>query len=127
MAGRKSKILESKAGVGYSGEGSPRSGRGVDAGDFDQDGKQDLVVGNIDSKTTSLYHNVGNEMSDGVNLKTGVSQATRMMSGWGLRFFDYDNDGCNNWVGLTLRPKTTNPDAIGAVIRWNVAMLYPCL
>jgi enediyne biosynthesis protein E4 len=38
-------------------------------------------------------------MFDDVNLKTGVSQATRMMSGWGLRFIDYDNDG---WPDLIL-------------------------
>ena len=25
--------------------------------------------------------------------KNGVAQATRLLSGWGLRFFDYDNDG----------------------------------
>ena len=209
--GKKFEDVGVEAGVGYSGEGAPRSGMGVDSGDFDQDGKQDLVVGNIDTQTTSLYHNVGNEMFDDLNLKTGVSQATRMMSGWGLRFFDYDNDGWpdlilsnghpddavetrnagigyrqpillmhnmagakmdnvsaeagpafekkysarglavgdlnndgypdvvfaenggpvhvlmntassgNHWVGLILRPKTTNPDATGAVIRWSVA------
>ncbi|HZC22028.1 MAG TPA: CRTAC1 family protein [Candidatus Binatia bacterium] len=208
--GKKFEEVGVEAGVGYSSEGAPRSGMGVDAGDFDQDGLQDLVVGNIDTQTHSLYHNIGGEMFDDVNLKTGVSQATRMMSGWGLRFFDYDNDGWpdlilsnghpddavetrnagigyrqpivlmhnnagakmenvsakagtafskkyssrglavgdlnndgypdvvfaenggpvhilmntassgNNWLGLVLRPKTTNPDAVGAVIRWSV-------
>jgi len=82
-----------EAGVGYSSEGSSRSGMGVDAGDFDQDGRQDLVVGNIDTQTASLYRNIGQEMFDDANLRTGVSQATRMLSSWGLRFFDYDNDG----------------------------------
>ena len=24
---------------------------------------------------------------------TGIGMATRWMSGWGLKFFDYDNDG----------------------------------
>ena len=25
----------------------------------------------------------------------GVAQATRLLSGWGLKFFDYDNDGAS--------------------------------
>lgn len=209
--GKKFEEVGVEAGVGYSSEGAPRSGMGVDAGDFDQDGRQDLVVANIDTQTTSLYHNIGQEVFDDVNLKSGVSQATRMMSGWGLRFFDYDNDGwpdlilsnghpddavetrnagityrqpillmhnvagakmdnvsenagpaftrryCsrglaigdlnndgypdivfvenggpvhilmntassgNNWLGLILRAKTANPEAVGAIIRWSLA------
>ena len=97
--GKKFEEVGVEAGVGYNNEGAPRSGMGVDAGDFDQDGRQDLIVANIDTQTTSLYHNVGDEMFDDVNFKTGVGQATRMLSGWGLRFFDYDNDG---WPDLIL-------------------------
>jgi enediyne biosynthesis protein E4 len=92
-AGKKFEEMGVEAGVGYSGEGAARSGMGVDAGDFDQDGRQDLIVGNIDSQTTSLYRNLGHEMFDDANLRTGVSQATRMLSSWGLSFLDYDNDG----------------------------------
>jgi hypothetical protein len=87
------------AGVGYSSEGLARSGMGVDAGDFDCDGREDLIVANIDSQTTSLYRNTSQESFDDINLKTGVGPATRMLSGWGLRFFDYDNDG---WPDLVL-------------------------
>ena len=97
--GKKFEEMGVEAGVDYSSDGAPRSGMGVDSDDFDQDGRQDLIVGNIDTQTTSLYRNVGQEMFDDLNLKTGVSQATRMMSGWGLRFFDYDNDG---WPDLIL-------------------------
>src|SRR5262249_44472869 len=65
----------------------------------DQDGYQDLAVANIDLQTTSLYRNIGQEMFDEVNARMGVRQATWMLSGWGLRFFDYDNDG---WPDLIL-------------------------
>jgi hypothetical protein len=82
-----------EAGVAYSGDGVPRSGMGVDSSDFDRDGQQDLTVGNIDAETTSLYRNVGNGLFDDTNVNTGVARATRMLSTWGLRFFDYDNDG----------------------------------
>ncbi len=97
--GKKFEEMGVPAGVAYSNEGAPRSGMGVDAADFDQDGWQDLIVANIDRQTASLYRNLRGATFDDVNLKTGVSQATRMMSGWGLRFFDHDNDG---WADLIL-------------------------
>ena len=45
------------SGVAYSDSGSPRSGMGVDATDYDGDGWQDLFVANIDQELFSLYHN----------------------------------------------------------------------
>lgn len=79
------------SGVGYSDAGSPRSGMGVDAADFDGDGWQDLFVANIDQELFSLYHN---EKDLTFTDQAGeIGQATRLLSGWGLKFFDYDNDG----------------------------------
>ena len=79
--------------VGFSVNGTPRSGMGVDAADFDGDGKQDLFVSNVDQEMFSLYKNDGNEFFTDVAAANGISQATRLLSGWGLKFFDYDNDG----------------------------------
>jgi hypothetical protein len=79
--------------VGFSVNGRPRSGMGVDAADIDGDGKQDLFVANVDQEMFSLYKNEGNESFSDVAAFHGVSQATRLLSGWGLKFFDYDNDG----------------------------------
>jgi len=81
------------AGVGVSAFGKPRSGMGVDAADYDQDGWLDLVEANVDQEMYSLYHNDNNEMFNDVALPTGIGAATRQLSGWGLKFFDYDNDG----------------------------------
>ena len=41
----------------------------------------------------SLYRNDGNEFFSDIAAFHGVAQATRLLSGWGLKFFDYDNDG----------------------------------
>ena len=79
--------------VGFSANGTPRSGMGVDATDLDMDGKQDLFVANVDQEMFSLYKNDGNEFFSDVASFHGVAQATRLLSGWGLKFFDYDNDG----------------------------------
>ena len=79
--------------VGFSANGTPRSGMGVDAGDINGDGRQDLFVANVDQEMFSLYRNDGNEFFSDVANVHGVAQATRLLSGWGLKFFDYDNDG----------------------------------
>jgi hypothetical protein len=82
-----------QAEVGFSVNGTPRSGMGVDAADFDGDGRQDLFVANVDQEMFSLYRNDGKEIFTDVAAANGISQATRLLSGWGLKFFDYDNDG----------------------------------
>jgi enediyne biosynthesis protein E4 len=79
------------SGVGYSDSGNPRSGMGVDAADFDGDGWQDLFVANIDQELFSLYHNEKDLTF--IDRPGEIGQATRLLSGWGLKFFDFDNDG----------------------------------
>jgi predicted NUDIX family NTP pyrophosphohydrolase len=79
--------------VAFSANGTPRSGMGVDAADFNGDGRQDLFVANVDQEMFSLYRNDGNDFFSDVAGPHGVAQATRLLSGWGLKFFDHDNDG----------------------------------
>jgi hypothetical protein len=79
--------------VAFSEEGQPRSGMGVDAADVFNSGYQDLFVANVDQEKFSLYRNQKNETFRDVAHANEVAQATRLLSGWGLKFFDYDNDG----------------------------------
>ena len=81
-----------EAGVAYGENGQPRSGMGVDSGDYDNDGKMDLFVSNINNERFAIYHNEGGEFTDAAGV-TGIGRATQLLSGWGLKFFDYDNDG----------------------------------
>jgi len=81
------------AGVGVNSFGKPRSGMGVDASDYDQDGWIDLFEANVDHELFSLYRNDRSEAFSDVALPSGIGEATRTLSGWGLKFLDYDNDG----------------------------------
>jgi enediyne biosynthesis protein E4 len=79
------------AGVAYSEAGKPRSGMGVDSVDYDSDGWQDLFVANIDLEFFSLYHNQKDLTF--TDEPGEIAPATQLLSGWGLKFFDYDDDG----------------------------------
>jgi hypothetical protein len=83
--------LESE--VAYSADGKARSGMGVDSADFNQDGWMDLFVANIDQEIFSLYQNNQDDTFEDRAVPLGIGMPTRWMSGWGLKFFDYDNDG----------------------------------
>jgi enediyne biosynthesis protein E4 len=81
------------AGVAYGEGGKARSGMGVDSADFNQDGWMDLFVTNLNQEYYALYQNRHDESFDDKAAPSGIAQATELMSGWGLKFFDYDNDG----------------------------------
>jgi len=81
------------ADIAYSADGRARSGMGVDAADFDEDGWMDLFVANIDQEIFSLYRNAHDGSFEDQAMHLGIGMDTRWMSGWGLKFLDYDNDG----------------------------------
>ncbi|GAC1645836.1 MAG: CRTAC1 family protein [Acidobacteriaceae bacterium] len=79
--------------VGFSQDGRSRSGMGVDAADLNENGWPDLFVTNVDQEMYSLYRNNRDETFDDLAAQMNIASATRLMSGWGVKFFDYDNDG----------------------------------
>jgi enediyne biosynthesis protein E4 len=120
--GGKFEEIGTTSGVAYSDAGRPRSGMGVDSADFDQDGWMDLFVANIDHERYSLYKNNKDETFDDIADRMGIGMATRLMSGWGLKFFDYDNDG-----NLDLILSNGNPDDLIQVYHQDVSYEEPLL
>jgi len=82
----------------------------------------DLFVANIDHEMYSLYQNNHDETFDDVAGPIGIASATRLMSGWGLKFFDYDNDG-----NLDLFLSNGNPDDLIQVYHKDVSYEEPPL
>lgn len=91
------------AGCALSPDGKPQAGMGVSAGDYDLDGKLDILKTNFAGDTPSLYHNLGDGNFEDVTFTAGLGVHTQFL-GWGCGFFDFDNDGwpdiliCNGHV-----------------------------
>jgi hypothetical protein len=81
------------AGVALAIDGTARAGMGTDAADYDGDGRLDLIVTNLDLETHSVFRNLGGRLFAYVTPQVGLSAPTRPFVGFGVNWFDYDNDG----------------------------------
>jgi len=81
------------AGLGFSEEGRAEAGMGVDAGDFDGDGKLDLFVTNYEFETNTLYRNLGDGTFVDATYRAGLAVPSLPWVGFGTSFLDVDNDG----------------------------------
>ena len=81
------------AGVGFSEDGEAENGMGADFGDYDNDGRLDLVVTNFQDQTNTLYHNEGNGLFSDVTYASQIGIMSLPYLAWGVSFCDYDNDG----------------------------------
>jgi hypothetical protein len=81
------------AGAAVTAEGSAEASMGVDAGDFDNDGDDDLVMTELTSEGTNLFINDGAATFRDASAMTGIGASTLPYTGWGSGWFDFDNDG----------------------------------
>ncbi|MFP6740741.1 MAG: CRTAC1 family protein [Alphaproteobacteria bacterium] len=81
-----------QAGTRYNEDGRAEAGMGVDFGDYDNDGHQDIFVTNFGFETNTLYRNSGEGYFVDVVDRLGLAAPTYDPLGFGIKFLDYDND-----------------------------------
>jgi hypothetical protein len=98
------------AGVAVSGDGREQAGMGVDAGDYNGDGFQDLIVTNFSHDYNTLYENHGTGFFTDASYRMGIATGSGPYMGWGVGFVDIDNDG---WLDVLIANGHVYPQVDG--------------
>lgn len=85
------------AGAAVNRDGKAEAGMGVDAGDFDGNGTEDIFITHLMDETHALYTNLGKGLFEDRTREAGLGLPGQRFTGFGTLFFDYDNDG---WLDL---------------------------
>lgn len=85
------------AGAAINRNGQAEAGMGVDAGDFNGNGADDIFITHLMDETNTLYVNMGQGLFEDQTREAGLGMPGRRFTGFGTLFFDYDNDG---WLDL---------------------------
>ncbi|MBI1356973.1 MAG: hypothetical protein GC160_21745 [Acidobacteria bacterium] len=97
------------AGAAYNQDGMAEAGMGVTAGDYDGDGDLDLFVTHIRGESSTLYRNDGSGAFEDVTAASGLAAASLAATGFGVLWFDFDNDGDLDLFAVN--GHVTRPDA----------------
>ena len=85
------------SGAALSPEGEVKSSMGIDAGDFDNDGDEDLFITELTGQGDDLYINDGSGVFEDRSARAGIRLPSLPFTGFGAGWFDFDNDG---WLDL---------------------------
>ena len=85
------------AGAAVNGAGNAEASMGIDAGDFDNDGDEDLFITNWLAQMNILYANDGRGMFEDRKAASALGPPSLAKTGFGTAWFDYDND---SWLDL---------------------------
>ena len=81
------------AGVAFNEAGVARAGMGVDAADYDNSGRQSLIIGNFSNEMMALYSNEGTGLFIDDAPTSTVGKASLLTLTFACFFFDADLDG----------------------------------
>jgi len=82
-----------RAGVAFNDDGRALSSMGADFRDYDNDGRDDVIVTALANETFPLFRNRDGRLFEDRTYSSGLGPATLAWSGWGLGVYDFDNDG----------------------------------
>ena len=94
------------SGTAVSADGRPEASMGVDAGDFDNDGDEDLTMTHLPREGHNLYKNDGGGLFEDWSAPSGYHAASFGYSGWGTAWIDFDNDG---WLDIAVANGAIEP------------------
>jgi hypothetical protein len=80
------------SGIAVAADGKARAGMGIDSGDYDGDGRLDVVITNLDFEMHTLSHGLERGFFGDVTLESGIGFPTLPFVGFGVAFLDFDND-----------------------------------
>lgn len=81
------------AGVALREDGKPVASMGADFRDYNNDGLPDIAVTALGGETFPLFRNVGKGNFIDATYSSGMAAQSLHHSGWGVGFFDFNNDG----------------------------------
>jgi hypothetical protein len=81
------------SGMSVNANGAAFSGMGVDCSDYNNDGWPDIVITDLANQRYALFSNQHDGTFDYATNSSELGAISQFHSGWGVRFFDYDNDG----------------------------------
>ena len=81
------------SGIAVAADGRARAGMGIDTGDYDGDGRLDLVITNLDFEMHTLDRGLDRGLFAYASTESGIGFPTLPFVGFGVAFLDYDNDG----------------------------------
>ena len=81
------------SGSALSPHGTAEGSMGVDAGDADNDGDEDLFMTHLRSEGNNLYVNNGSGLFEDRSVGSGLGPGSLGHTGFGTAWLDFDNDG----------------------------------
>ena len=81
------------AGVAVNGQSRAQAGMGADSGDYDGDGRLDIVLTSFAHDNDTLYRNIDGRQFEDASVPSRIATPTFARMGWGIGFFDADLDG----------------------------------
>jgi hypothetical protein len=85
------------AGAAVNASGNAEASMGIDAGDYDNDGDEDIFVTNWLAQMNILYENLGKGVFEDRKAASGLGPPSLARTGFGAAWFDFDND---TWLDL---------------------------
>src|SRR5205085_3754190 len=74
-------------------DGAAEAGMGIDIGDVDNNGTEDIFLTHLTREKSTLFVNRGEGYFEDRSVEAGVAVPSMPFTGFGTALLDYDNDG----------------------------------